>query len=58
VRDPDQLSPAATRTLQAWQQAGWQVQAQSVQGPAFWQTVEAEEAPALLAATLTAVAER
>jgi exosortase A-associated hydrolase 2 len=58
ARAPDQLSPAAARTLQAWQQAGWQAQTQNVQGPAFWQTAEAEEAPALLAATLTAVAGR
>ena len=55
-RDADQVGPAATRALHAWQQAGWQVQARTVQGPAFWQTVEAEEAPALLAATHTALA--
>ncbi len=50
-RQPDQVGPAATRTLQAWAQAGWQVQGRTVQGPAFWQSAEAEEAPALLAAT-------
>ncbi len=55
-RESDQVGPAATRALHAWQQAGWQVQARTVQGPAFWQTVEAEEAPALLAATQAALA--
>ena len=55
AREAEQPTPAAARTLQAWRQAGWQVWADSVQGPAFWQTVEAEEAPALLAATLAAM---
>lgn len=54
-READQVGPAATRALQAWQQAGWQVQARTVQGPAFWQTVESEDAPALLAATHAAL---
>lgn len=37
---------------EAWQQAGWQVQAETVAGPAFWQTVQGETAPALIEATL------
>ena len=51
------LLPASAATLQRWQQAGRAVTAQVVQGPAFWQTTEIEEAPALIDATLAAVAE-
>jgi exosortase A-associated hydrolase 1/exosortase A-associated hydrolase 2 len=55
AREANQVGPAAARTVQAWQQAGWHVQARSVQGPAFWQTVDAEEAPGLLEATHAAL---
>lgn len=51
------LSPAAARPLQAWQNAGFSVRSQVVQGPAFWQTSEIEEAPALLAASIAALAQ-
>lgn len=50
-----ELSPAATQALARWRDAGWQVDARSVTGPAFWQTSEIEEAPALLAGTLAAL---
>lgn len=40
-----------------WRQAGHAVRWHAVQGPAFWQTVEIEEAPALLDATVAALAE-
>src|SRR5690606_33485344 len=50
------LSPAADKPLAAWRAAGWRVQAQAVNGPAFWQTVGADEAPALIHATLAALA--
>ncbi|WP_232539903.1 hydrolase 2, exosortase A system-associated [Azohydromonas aeria] len=46
------LAPAALELLSRWRQAGWQVQARRVPGPAFWQTAEVETAPALLQATL------
>lgn len=49
------LSPAAAKPLQMWKEAGFQVRSQMVTGPAFWQTSEIEEAPALLAATLAAL---
>nr|WP_145544886.1 hydrolase 2, exosortase A system-associated [Variovorax boronicumulans] len=49
------LSPGGLRTLQAWQGAGWLTQSGAVQGPAFWQSTEIEEAPALLEATLQAL---
>ncbi|WP_087747823.1 MULTISPECIES: hydrolase 2, exosortase A system-associated [unclassified Acidovorax] len=50
------LSPAADKPLTAWRAAGWQVQAQAVSGPAFWQTVGTDDAPDLIHATLAALA--
>ena len=44
-------SPVAAKAMAAWREAGWALDADTVQGPAFWQTVEIEVAPALLAAT-------
>ena len=55
-QDSPAVGPAADKTLAAWRTADWQVQAQAVQGPAFWQTVGTDEAPALLHATLAALA--
>jgi exosortase A-associated hydrolase 2 len=55
-QEPPTLSPAADKPLATWRAAGWQVQAQAVSGPAFWQTVGPDEAPALIRATLAAVA--
>lgn len=49
------LSPAADKQLAVWRAAGWQVQAQAVQGPSFWQTVGTDEASALVQATLAAL---
>ena len=49
------LAPAAQAALPHWRTAGWQLQVQAVTGPAFWQTTEIEDAPALLAATLAAL---
>ena len=54
-RDDAALSPASTATLDAWRGAGCDVQAQAVQGPAFWQTTEIEDAPALIKASLHAL---
>jgi uncharacterized protein len=50
-----QITPAAARQLEHWRAAGWQVYHQTVQGPAFWQTVGLDEAPALIDATLAAL---
>jgi exosortase A-associated hydrolase 2 len=50
------LAPASTQTLAAWQQGGCRVHSQLVTGAAFWQTTEIEEAPALIEATLGALA--
>ena len=49
------LSPAAAATIANWQQAGFRVDQHVASGPAFWQTSEIEDAPALLAATSAAL---
>lgn len=49
------LSPAAQRALAAWREQGWRVDATAVAGPAFWQTTEIEDAPALVDATVAAL---
>jgi len=48
------LSPAALTAVGKWTAAGWSVEARPIEGPAFWQTVEIEEAPCLLAASTAA----
>ena len=55
TREDASLSPVSSQTIGQWQAAGFQVSSQIVQGPAFWQTTEIEDAPALIQATLTAV---
>ncbi len=50
---PDaRLAPAAAAVIERWQAAGVDVCTSVVCGPAFWQTTEIEDAPALIAATL------
>lgn len=51
------LSPALGGALTRWKQAGWRAHASVLPGPAFWQTSEIEEAPALLTATRAALHE-
>jgi uncharacterized protein len=51
-------SPASAKSIEQWQRAGFRVRDQQVSGPAFWQTAEIEEAPALIDATLAALAQR
>ncbi len=48
-------SPVAAKTIQAWNAAGHAIDARMVQGPAFWQTVEIEEAPELIRTTTQAM---
>jgi exosortase A-associated hydrolase 2 len=50
-----ELSPATVRALDAWKPAHATLHAARVTGPAFWQTQEIEDAPALIAATVAAV---
>jgi uncharacterized protein len=49
-------SPVAATALPRWQDAGWATQLLAVPGPSFWQTAEIEDAPALLTATVEALA--
>ena len=50
-REPVALLPASAATSDGWRQAGFEVSARAVAGPAFWQTQEIEVAPALQAAS-------
>lgn len=53
-RSPAALLPASEKALQAHRDAGWHTSAEALCGPAFWQTVEIESAPALVGATVAA----
>ncbi|MDN3920481.1 hydrolase 2, exosortase A system-associated [Roseateles violae] len=52
------FSPVAEQAQARWRDAGWQLDARLIKGPAFWQTTEIEEAPALLSATTSALQTR
>ena len=49
------LTPASEQAMKSWQDAGWAVRSQTVQGPSFWATSEIEIAPALTARTVEAL---
>lgn len=49
------LAPSSIKYVERWQTAGFAVRSHIVNGPAFWQTTEIEEVPALLSATLAAI---
>lgn len=55
TRQPAQLLPGAGAATDAWRAAGFEVGAEPVTGPPFWQTLEIEDAPALVTATLRAL---
>lgn len=55
TRENASLSPVSVTTIAQWQQTGFAVDNHLVRGPAFWQTTEIEDAPALIAATTTAL---
>ena len=44
-----ELLPASRAAIERWRSAGWAVDAAALPGPAFWQTTEIEDAPALIA---------
>jgi exosortase A-associated hydrolase 2 len=56
AREPSELLHGSGPVLNAWRSLGFDVQAQAVNGPPFWQTLEIEDAPALVAATVVALA--
>ena len=55
TREDASLSPVAVKTIALWQEAGYGVSSRIVRGPAFWQTTEIEEAPALIEATVASL---
>lgn len=55
TRNEANLSPVAQKTVAQWQSGGFSSRARVVNGPAFWQTTEIEDAPDLIAATLEAL---
>jgi exosortase A-associated hydrolase 2 len=55
LREPLGLLPASEGVVARFSAAGWEVTTQVVAGPAFWQTVEIEEAPDLAAVTARAL---
>ncbi|MBV8036907.1 hydrolase 2, exosortase A system-associated [Roseateles sp.] len=55
TREDATLTPVSEQALKAWQDAGWAVRSQLVQGPGFWATSEIELAPALVARTVEAL---
>jgi exosortase A-associated hydrolase 2 len=50
-----ELSPASRIRIRAWRDASHHIEARRVEGPAFWQTQEISECPALIEATLSIV---
>ena len=56
TREDATLNPVAQKTFSQWEQSGFAARSHIVPGPSFWQTTEIEDAPALLTATLAAVA--
>lgn len=55
TREDASLSPISAKTVDAWVQAGCSVNSHLVNGPAFWQTTEIEDAPLLIDATIEAL---
>ena len=56
TREDAGITAVSAKTIAEWQLAGFAVDRHSVCGPAFWQTTEVEDAPALIAATTAALA--
>lgn len=55
TREDASLSPISAKTVDTWAQAGYSVNSRLVNGPAFWQTTEIEDAPLLIDATTAAL---
>lgn len=51
------LSPLADARIEKWRSAGFAARGRLIHGPAFWQTAEIAECPALLDASILAMAE-
>ena len=55
TREDACLNAVSAKNIAQWQQAGFRIGSHLVHGPAFWQTSEVEEAPALIVATTEAL---
>ena len=55
TRENASLTSISQKCIEQWQSAGFKVNAKVINGPAFWQTTEIEDAPELIAATLAAL---
>ncbi len=55
TREDASFTPVTSKAIAQWQQVGFVVHSQLVNGPAFWQTTEIEDAPALIAAGTAAL---
>jgi len=55
TRDDAVQSPASTKAVARWTEAGFRVRSHIENGPSFWQTSEIEEAAALVSATVAAL---
>lgn len=55
TREDAVLTPVSEQAVKSWQDAGWPVRPQIVQGPGFWATSEIELAPALITRTVEAL---
>ena len=56
TREDAALTPVSEQAIKSWSDAGWAVHPRIVQGPGFWATAEIELAPALITATVEALA--
>lgn len=56
TREDAVLTPASEQAIKSWGDAGWAVRSRIVPGPGFWATAEIELAPALIQATVEALA--
>ena len=57
-RDEATLSPVSAKNIAQWQSFGTSLRSQVINGPAFWQTSEIEEAPLLLPASVNAISDQ
>jgi len=55
MREVATISPSSEKCLEQWRSAGYGLETRIVRGPGFWQTVEIEDAPELLLATMEAL---
>lgn len=55
LRDDAALTPVSRKCIEQWETTGFEVNAQVIRGPGFWQTTEIEDVPGLIAATTAAL---